>query len=179
MARSVLGEGSFAVLTVGFDTRVDGVEQMRRFAAERGISAGDWHFVAADQATVDRLAADTGFVYVASAGGFDHLSQVTIVDPGGRVYRQVYGAEFEPPAIVDPLKGLVLGTVSGAHPLADLVTTVRLLCTAYDPKSGRYRFDYSLILEIVIGLTCTVAVAAFVIRAWRETRPVQAGRGAR
>jgi protein SCO1/2 len=179
MARSTLGRDSFSVLTVGFDTRVDGPEQMRRFAAERGVSAAGWYFAAADQATVDRLANDTGFIYVANAGGFDHLSQVTIVDAGGRVYRQVYGAEFEPPAIVDPLKSLALGAVSGAHPLAELVTRVRLLCTAYDPKSGRYRFDYSLILEIVIGVMCTLAVAVFVIRAWREPRHVSADPGTR
>ena len=170
VARETLGKDSFTVLTVGFDARNDTPEQMRRYALERGISVPGWYFVSADQATVDRLAAEIGFVFVPAAGGFDHLAQVTIIDGDGRVYSQVYGPAFEPPLVVDPLKRLVLGKASGAHPVADLFDRVRLLCTAYDPRSGRYRFDYSLILEIAIGLLCSLAVMTFVIRAWRQTR---------
>jgi len=40
------------------------------------------------------------------------------------------------------------------------------LCTVYDPASGRYRFDYSLIIAFVLGLACLGAVAVFVVRAW-------------
>ena len=170
VAREALGRGSFAVLTVGFDTRVDTVEQMRRYAAERGIDLPGWYFAAADPATVDRLAADTGFSYTPVAGGFDHFSQVSIVDASGRVFRQVYGSDFEPPLIVEPLKALVLGSATGAGPVSDWLNTVRLICTNYDAKSGRYRFDYSLILEIAIGVMCTLAVGIFLFRAWNQTR---------
>jgi protein SCO1/2 len=170
VARAALGKDSFSLLTVGFDTRVDTVEQMGRFARERGIDLPGWYFAAADQSTVDRLAADTGFVYAPVAGGFDHFAQVTIVDAAGRVFRQVYGAEFEPPLIVEPLKALVLGSPPAASPATNWLNTVRLLCTTYDPKSGRYRFDYSLILEIIIGAMCTLAIAIFVVRAWNQTR---------
>jgi hypothetical protein len=45
-----------------------------------------------------------------------------------------------------------------------------LICTSYDPKSGRYEFDYSLILEIAIGLSCTIGFAVFAVRAWRQGR---------
>jgi protein SCO1/2 len=72
--------------------------------------------------------------------------------------------------IVDPLKRLVLGTSTSDGPLADFLNKVRLLCTAYDPRSGRYRFDYSLILEIAIGLSCAIGMAVFLGRAWRQGR---------
>ena len=170
VARDALGSRSFSIVTVGFDTRVDTVEQMRRYAHARGVEAPDWYFAAADQATVARLATDTGFVYVPAAGGYDHFAQLTIVDQRGRIFRQVYGPDFEPPLIVDPLKSLLLGSVSAASPVANWLNTVRLICTTYDPKSGRYRFDYSLILEIVIGLSCTLAIAIFIVRAWKQTR---------
>jgi protein SCO1/2 len=170
VARAALGGGSFSIVTVGFDTRVDNPERMRRFARERGIDMPDWYFAAADQVTVDRLASDTGFVYAPATGGFDHFAQVTIVDGSGQVYRQVYGEEFEPPLIVEPLKTLLLGTVDTARPAAGWLATVRLLCTTYDPRSGRYRFDYSLILEIIIGAMCTLAVTIFLVRAWGQTR---------
>ena len=73
-----------------------------------------------------------------------------------------------PPMIVDPLKKLALGVTTPERPLAGFLNKVRLLCTSYDPKSGRYRFDYSLPLEIAIGLSCTIGVALFVLRAWRQ-----------
>jgi protein SCO1/2 len=170
VARAALGGGSFSIVTVGFDTRVDNPERMRRFAQERGIDMPNWYFAAADQATVDRLASDTGFVYAPAAGGFDHLAQVTIVDGNGRVFRQVYGEEFEPPLIVEPLKTLLLGAADTARPAAGWLDKVRLLCTSYDPRSGRYRFDYSLILEIIIGAMCTLAITIFLVRAWGQTR---------
>lgn len=170
VARAALGGGSFSIVTVGFDTRVDNPERMRRFAQERGIDMPDWYFAAADQATADRLASATGFVFAPAAGGFDHFAQVTIVDGSGRVFRQVYGEEFEPPLIVEPLKTLLLGTVDTARPASGWLATVRLLCTTYDPRSGRYRFDYSLILEIMIGAMCTLAISIFLVRAWVQAR---------
>lgn len=170
MARDTLGPDRFTVVTVGFDVRNDTPEAMRRYAAERGITAPDWFFASGDQSTVDALAAETGFSYVPLGGGFDHITQVTILDADGRVYRQVYGPEFEPPMIVDPLKRLALGMAVGDRPVADFLSRVRLICTSYDPKSGRYRFDYSLILEIAIGVSCALAALAFVVHAWRQNR---------
>jgi len=169
-ARAALGANSFSIVTVGFDAGVDTVERMRRFAREHGIDQPNWYFVASDPAGIGRLASDTGFVFAPLAGGYDHVAQITIVDPAGRVYAQVYGDDFEPTAIVEPLKSLLLGATPAATPTGGWLNTVRLLCTVYDPKSGRYRFDYSLILEIVIGVMCTLAIAIFVVRAWNQTR---------
>lgn len=170
LAREMLGPDSFTVVSLGFDTRVDTPEQMRRYAAERGISVPGWYFASTDEATVARFAQEVGFSYAPLAGGFDHLAQVTIIDGDGRVYRQVYGPDFAPPMIVDPLKKLALGISTPERPLADFLNKVRLICTSYDPRSGRYRFDYSLILEIGIGLSCTIGFAVFAARAWRQGR---------
>ncbi len=170
LAREVLGPDSFTVLSIGFDTLADTPEQMRHYAEERGIAVPGWYFASGDEMTVARLAADLGFSYAPLAGGFDHVAQVTIVDADGRVHRQVYGPDFDPPMVVDPLKRLALGITTPERPVADFLNKVRLICTSYDPKSGRYRFDYSLILEIGIGLTCTIGFAVFAVRAWRQGR---------
>lgn len=170
LAREVVGPEGFTVVSLGFDTRVDTPGQMRKYAAERGISIPGWYFASGDEATVASFARDVGFSYAPLAGGFDHLAQVTIIDADGRVYRQVYGPDFSPPMIVDPIKRLALGITTPERPVADFLNKVRLLCTSYDPKSGRYRFDYSLILEIGIGLSCTLGFAVFAVRAWRQGR---------
>jgi protein SCO1/2 len=168
IARAMLGADGFRIITVGFDTRVDTPERMRQYALERHIDDPDWYFASADPATIEALAKETGFEFVPAGGAYDHLAQLTILDGSGRVYRQVYGPDFEPPALVDPLKQLALGTPSPGPALAGLVTKVRLLCTAYDPKSGRYRFDYSLILEILIAVSCAAGIAIFVVRSWKQ-----------
>jgi len=171
MASDVLGTDAFAVLTIGFDTANDTPERMREFARARGIDSPQWTFASGDAATVARLLEEIGFTYAPTAGGFDHMVQATIVDPEGRVYRQVYGQEFEAPILVDGLKRLVLGQRAAETTLPSLIETARLFCTVFDPKSGRYRFDYSIVLGFVIGLLCLGGIAVFIWRSWREMRP--------
>jgi protein SCO1/2 len=170
IARETLGTDSFRIVTIGFDTRVDTPERMLQYALARRIDDKNWHFVSADSATIEAVTREAGFQYITIAGGYDHLAQLTILDGDGKVYRQVYGPDFEPPALVDPLKQLVLGMKSTEPPLASLLTKVRLLCTSYDPNSGRYRFDYSLILSILIAVFCTVGIVIFVVRAWIQNK---------
>lgn len=171
MATAVLGEDAFAVLTVGFDTANDTPRRMQEFARARGIDSPQWTFASGDEATVANLMADIGFTYAPSVGGFDHMVQATIVDAEGRVYRQVYGQEFDAPMLVDGLKRLVLGQRAAESTLPSLVESVRLICTVFDPKSGRYRFDYSIVLSFAIGVICLGAIAAFIWRSWRAMPP--------
>lgn len=171
LARAALGEASFTVLTIGFDSAVDTPAQLRRYAAERGVlGTPGWHFLATDAATMERLAADIGFIYYPSPKGYDHLSQTTIVDATGTVYRQVYGERYALPTLVEPLKQLVFGTRANAGSLDGLLNGVRLFCTVFDPASGRYTFDYSLPLAVLVGLVSLGAVAVFIVHAWREGR---------
>ena len=151
VARQALGDGSFTVVTVGFDTPSDTPERMRAYARERGALQPGWHFASTDAAGIERLAGIVGFTYFASPKGFDHITQTTILDAQGRVVLQVYGEDFVPPLIVEPLKKLVWGQNLDRTSLQGLVNTVKLFCTIYDPTSGRYRFDYSLIVNIVAG----------------------------
>jgi protein SCO1 len=168
VATGVLGESSFNVLTIGFDTAHDTPERMRQFARARGIDSPSWVFASGDAATVVGLLKEIGFVYVPSAGGFDHMVQATIVDPEGRVYRQVYGQQFETPLLVDALKRLVAGQRAAEKTLPGMIDTVRLICSTFDPSTGRYRFDYSIILSAAIGVMCFAAVAAFIWHSWRQ-----------
>ena len=169
MARVVLGPGSFSVLTIGFDTANDTPERMREFAAARGPFPPDWVFGSADAATMRTLLAALGFTYAPTSRGFDHMIQATIVDGDGIVFRQVYGQEFEPRQLVDPLKRLALGQRAGEDTLESMIEGVRLFCTVFDPKSGRYRFDWSIMLSAIIGVMCFTGIAIFLWRSWRRT----------
>jgi protein SCO1/2 len=171
VARDALGEDSFSVLTIGFDTANDTPDRMRVFARQRGIELRDWHFVSTDAATLEQLAREIGFGYFRTPKGFDHLIQATVLDAEGTVYRQIYGMTPEPPALVEPLKELLYGHPVAASPLASLMNNIKLFCTVYDPTTGRYHFDYSLFVAIAIGLVTLGATAVFIARAWRKSRP--------
>lgn len=163
VARQTLGPDSFSVVTVGFDTPNDTAERMRTYARERGADQPGWYFASTDAAGMERLTSTVGFTYFASPKGFDHITQTTIIDAGGRVVLQVYGEDFAPPLLVEPLKKLVWGRNLDRGTLEGLVNTVKLFCTIYDPTSGRYRFDYSLIVNIVAGsMAIGVALAGII-----------------
>ncbi|MGI9419095.1 MAG: SCO family protein [Geminicoccaceae bacterium] len=174
-AEELLGRDSFNIATVGFDVRHDTPERMRAFAREQGIDHPNWRFLSADQPTVDTLIENLGFTVYPSPQGFDHLAQTTIIDQEGRIYRHVYGADFEIPAIVEPLMELVFGQRSSWSSLDGIVNRVRLFCSVYDPRSERYRFDYSIIIGTVIGIVALSAVAIVLVREWRRSGQMRSG----
>ncbi len=175
-AQAALGDDSFNVITVGFDVRSDTPERMRLLARERGVDLPNWRFLAADQENLDALASALGFAFYSRPGGFDHLAQVSLVDKDGKLYQQVYGAIFEPPVIIEPLKDLVFGRFSPVASVQNVIDRIKLFCTVYDPNTGRYIFDYSIFVGIAIGLLCLSLILTFLVREWRRPPPGQTGR---
>jgi protein SCO1/2 len=170
IARETLGQQGFSVLTVGFDTAHDSPDRMRIFGRDRGVNDPDWHLASADAATIRRLTDEVGFTWAASPTGFDHVAQVSILDADGKVVRQVYGQDFAPPALVEPLKALVLGRTLERPSVRDLIDRVRLYCSAYDPASGRYRFDYSMLAGAIPTLMVLGMAAIAIVLAGRAKR---------
>jgi protein SCO1/2 len=170
VARKALGAGSFNVLTVGFDTPNDTPERMQLYARDRGADVPGWYFASADAATIQRLTRDVGFTYRSSPKGFDHITQTTVIDGAGRVMLQVYGESFDAPSLVEPLKRLVRGQEIERGTLAGLIRSVQLFCTIYDPASGRYTFDYSIVADAIAGILALGMVAIVIAVSWRNSR---------
>ena len=171
-AQRVLSVDAFNVISVGFNLPFDTSGAMREFQKRQGIALPNWEFLAAaDAATVDGLSRDVGFAWVPTAAGFDHLTQVTIIDAQGRVFRQVYGESFELPMLVAPLRELVAGTPAPVQSFANFLESVRILCTVYDPGAGRYRLNYGLFIEIFAGLSMLGGTAWYLTAEWRRQRP--------
>jgi len=164
-AKDAFGDDSFTALTVGFDTKHDTPGQMKLFASQRSADqVPGWHFLSGDEDTVTQLASLAGFTYYKSAKGFDHLDQVTLIDAKGVIRVQVYGEYFEKPTLIDPLKDLVFGTKTPYRSMEDLIKKVRLFCTLYDPATERYRFNYSLFIQLGVGALFICSVVIFLIR---------------
>jgi protein SCO1/2 len=171
-AQVALGADAFATLTIGFNPPADNPQSMRAFARQYDLDLPHWAFLSPDLSDVESLTRDFGFSYAASSGGFDHLTQVTVVGPDGRVFRQVYGENFELPMLVAPLRELMTGAPAPTPSLSALVERVRVLCTVYDPASGRYRLNYGLFIEIFAGLSILGSVAWYLGSEWRRQRHV-------
>ena len=62
-AREAMGEDSFQVLTIGFDTPVDTPDAMRVFAKKQSVDDPNWEFLSGSADEIARLVDNIGFVY--------------------------------------------------------------------------------------------------------------------
>ena len=175
-AREALGDDSFDVVTIGFDTANDTPQAMAAFARRQGIDTENWRFLSADSETIRALSDDLGSCFLLRPRGFDHVNQASIIDRDGVLYSQVYGVSFELPWLVEPLKEIVFNRPSSAGRLfAGLIDRVRLFCTVFDPATGRYRFDNSLFVQVAVGASMVLAIILYllteILRSKRARRP--------
>ncbi len=177
-AQKVFGADRFAVLTVSFDPRSDKPARLAAFMADQGVTLDNWRIAVGDEATTEKFMADIGFSYRARAGGFDHVTQTTILDSEGRVHRQVYGDAFPIQVFLEPMKEVIFGTGLRSLSVTNLVDRIRFICTVYDPGSGRYEFDYAIAFGISIGGLSLLLTGFIIFRTWRHNRRLQ-GRLAR
>jgi len=171
VARDALGNNRFNVISIGFNQPADSPQALKSFAAQYGINSPNWEFLSPPAAIVPVLARDFGFDFVATAAGFDHLLQVSVVDAEGRIYRQIYGEDYSADYLIEPLKQLITGTpVADATSLSTILEQVRILCSVYDPRTGKYRVSYGLVLEIAGGATFLLWLIWFFLNEWLTRR---------
>src|SRR5512133_3439366 len=172
------GPDRFNIVSIGFNQPADSPQAMKAFAAQHRIERPNWEFLSPPAAIVPPLARDFGFLYQATAAGFDHVLQVSLVDSQGRIVRQLYGDTIAADALSEPMKQLLAGApLPQPGPLDRLADQIRILCTVYDPATGTYRVDYRLAWEAAGGITFVLSVALYMLNEWRARR--RARRGAR
>jgi protein SCO1/2 len=147
---AVLGTDRFNIVSIGFNQPFDSPEAMKAFATQYGINLPNWEFLSPAPAIVDAVTGNFGFSYIGTTAGFDHLNQVSFVDAEGRIVRQVYGESFTAEDIAEPLKAMVTGAPLPAqtNTLVELADRLRIICSVYDPLTGKYRTNYALYFEI-------------------------------
>lgn len=171
-SQAAFGEDSFGVLTVGFDTENDTPEAMDDFAKRMGIELTNWEFVSSDAETIGKLSRDLGFSFFPTEeGGFNHITQTTFVDAQGKVYRQIYGEEFDNKTLLEPLREMIYNIKTAEPGLAGLTNKVKLFCTVYDTESGKYKVDYSYFYGLGISLLFSFIIAWWIIYEYRRIPP--------
>lgn len=171
-----LGPERFNIISIGFNQPFDSPQAMKSFARQYGIHLPNWEFLSPPSAIVAELTGNFGFSYVATVAGFDHINQVTIVDSDGKIVRQVYGETFTAEALVEPLKTLVAGAPipPQVNTIEELVERFRILCSVYDPVTGKYRTNYAVYFEIAGVLTFLVWLGWYF---WQDRRHRKAKSG--
>ena len=169
-AERTLGPGSFRVATIGFNLPFDSPAAMREFRRKFGLASPNWLFLTPEAGALERLVADFGFRYEATPAGFDHLLQASIVDGEGRIYRQVYGDSFDVPQFVGPLLQLAQNAPVPQGSLEGLWEQVKLLCTVYDASAGRYRLNYAVFVELLVGASVLLGALWFLVSGRRGRR---------
>ena len=169
-SQDALGADSFGVLTVGFDTENDTPETMDFFAKRMNVNLPNWEFVSADPETIKKLSKDLGFVFSpAEEGGFNHITQTTFVDAQGKVYRQIYGEEFENKTLLEPLRDMIYNIKTAEPGFTGFSNKVRLFCTVYDAKSGNYTVSYNFFYATGLGILVSLLITWWLVAEYRRS----------
>ena len=165
--KGVYGTNQFNVISIGFNQPSDSPQALKSFARQYRIDNPNWDFLSPHEKIVAPLTRQFGFSYVATPAGFDHILQATLLDADGRIYRQIYGTDLTAESIGEPIRELMNNApVAQKLQLSELIDRVRILCTVYDPKTGKYEVKYGLFIEIAGGITFFVAVLWFFMAEW-------------
>ncbi|HMV04541.1 MAG TPA: SCO family protein [Accumulibacter sp.] len=169
---SVVGADRFNVISIGFNQPFDSPGALRDFARQYGIHLPNWEFLSPSSAIVGDLTRNFGFSFVATAAGFDHLNQVTMVDAQGTIVRQVYGEKFGAEDLIEPLKRLIAGAPlpQESNALDEIIERVRIICSIYDPVTGRYRTNYALYLQAAGFVSFVIFLLYLSVHFWKNRR---------
>jgi protein SCO1/2 len=146
----------FQLLAVSFDDRDTpplAETKKRNYLAglSKDFPPGAWRFLTGDAATTRRLADSVGFGFRREGEDFVHPAVVTVLAPGGRITRYLYGVSFLPfdlrMAVVEASEGRPVPTVN----------RVLQVCYSYDAGGRRYRLD----LTRLFGITTLAALVPF------------------
>lgn len=163
----------FEVVTISFDPRetpelaaakkktyVDYFPEDKRAAAAAG-----WHFLTADEASIERITKAVGFRYHwdEATNQFAHASAVYVATPQGRLARYFYGIEYAP-------RDLRLGLIEAAeNKIGSPVDQLLLYCFHYDPATGKYGAAVMNLMRVG-GVITVIALVALLFSLRRRSR---------
>lgn len=153
----------FRVLTVSFDPENDTPEKLKSFGKNFSKDFRHWRFATSDKQTIKNLSKDLGFYYEKLATGYDHINMVTIIDTKGRIYKQVYGLDFKPDDILNPVYQAMKLIKAPQSTQLSVIDRIKLFCYKYDETSGQYKLDYGLIITLSIGSILQAATIIWII----------------
>jgi protein SCO1/2 len=144
-------------------------------AYARPGSEGGWHFLTADQGSIEAVTGALGFRYAydPARDEYAHAAAIFVATPEGKVARYLFGVEYAP-------RDLRLALVEAAEKkIGTLADKLLLLCYHYDPATGRYSNAAIGALRIAAVVTLGAIVLLIVVLRRRHSSGNDGGRGLR
>ena len=155
----------FRFLTVSFDPERDTPQKLKEFGSNFTKDFSHWRFATADKETIDRMAGDFGFFFKKEGDQFQHMNVVSVVNAEGNILTHVYGMDFKPDQVLDPIYYPDRFKKTEKEGFARLVEKVTLFCYKYDPATNTYKLDYPLLLQMTLEGTLLFSILFFV---WKK-----------
>jgi protein SCO1/2 len=131
----------------------------------RPHTAGGWHFLTGDDASIKRLADAVGFRYEydEEIKQFAHGAGIELLTPKGVLSKYFYGIEFS-------ARDIRLGVIEASEErLGTVIDDMLLFCYHYDPATGKYGATVLGLVRIA-GIAFVLALLAFLIVSLRRER---------
>lgn len=133
-----------------------------RAGAENG-----WHFLTADQDTINKLTQQIGFKFKwnEQVKEWSHASAAIVISPDGKISRYLHGIQFETRDVKLALNEAADGKVG------NLVDSVMLYCFKYDRHQSKYGLQVFSIMKIagaITALAMALWLTVVMVRARRE-----------
>jgi protein SCO1/2 len=168
----------FDVVAVSFDAgETPAMAQAKREAYLRRFGrqndAPGVHFLTGRESSIQALTQAVGFhfAYDPAIDQYAHPALITVLTPGGRVSRYLFGIEFSP-------RDLRLALVEAADSrIGSAVDQALLFCYHYDPQSGKYGFAITNVVRLG-GILTVAGLGTFIlVNLRRDRRQDKAVRG--
>ena len=125
-----------------------------------------FHFLTADEATVQKLMASVGFDFRwnAQANEWSHASAAIVITPEGKISRYLHGIAFEPKDMK-----LALNEASSGK-IGNIIDSVVLFCFKYDEHKSKYGLQVFRVVQL------GGALMVLILALWLVPVLVKAGR---
>jgi protein SCO1/2 len=151
----------FEVVAISIDPR-DTPADAARTRDRLGVGSG-WHFLTGGGEAAKRVADAAGFRYRwdADLQQYSHPAGAVVASAAGAVSGYLLGAGYDPAALDQAIAKAAAGETQ------DRPSGLLLLCTGYDPKTGRY----TGLVENAVRAAAAATLLAFVgLVAWARRR---------
>lgn len=164
----------FKLLSVSFDSKetpdlAAGKKQTYMKLYDRAGSEKDWHFITADESTVQALTQALGFKFRwdEKSQEWAHASAAIVITPDGTISRYLPGIMFNPQDIKIALNEATDGKIG------TFVDSLVLYCFKYDPHQSKYTLVAFNVMKMggaVMVLVMVIWLLPVWIRARREQK---------
>lgn len=143
----------FQVLAFSFDASENDIKKAglgakkkanyMKMYARPGTENG-FHFVTADQESIDKLMTAVGFRYKwnEKANEWSHVSAAIMISPEGKISRYLHGIEFNP----QDMKFALNETANGK--VGNIVDSVMLYCFKFDQHQSKYGLQVFRVMQV-------------------------------